>query len=297
MSRRLGLALMAALVSVAVAGCSLPEGIDGDLVDGWVDMPEPEHLVPEAGVCHLSAYQPSVRMDGYDPVSCEESHQIETVYVGFFEGEIAERSTPPEPGTSQWRAGYEQCDRAAAEYLGEDFRYGWLWLGLVVPIERAWRGGARWFRCDIEETARVIDSVPLWFGPRKDALTNPSRLSLGCFRAEPVDDEDTVELIGVDCSQPHNVEFVGVWRSGFSSYPTTPREVNQVHAGCREQVATYVGVPVDDELPYRTGTVFDHISDEDWANGDRTFRCYLWLHDRELTESLRDGGPDALPVL
>lgn len=297
MSRRFGLALAALLISTTVAGCGLPNGLDGDLVDGWVEMPEPEHPVPEAGVCHVSEYQRSVRMHLYNPVSCDDDHQVETVYVGFFEGEIAERATPPEPGTSQWRVGYKECDSAAAEYLGADFRHGWLWLGLVVPTEAAWNGGARWFRCDLEETRRTMHWRPMWPGSRRDALTSPSKLMRGCFDAEPIDGEGRVELGPVDCGVPHNAEFVGVWRSGFNSYPTGSREFNQVHAGCREQVAEYVGLPVDDELPYRTGTIFDHIGEEDWENGDRAFRCYLWLEDAEFTESLKDAGPSALPVL
>jgi hypothetical protein len=69
-----------------------------------------------------------------------------------------------------------------------------------------------------------------------------------------------------------------------------------VHRACRELVAEYAGVPVDGDLPFRTGTYVDPIFDEDWDNGDRGFRCHLWLEDAELTESLKDAGPDALPV-
>lgn len=296
MSRRLGLILaLVVLVAGSVAGCGLPNGVDGDLSDGWVSMPGPEHPLPEAGVCHVSNYQHSVRMHYYNPVSCEDDHQVETVYVGTFEGEIAERATPPEPGTSQWRAGYEECDTAAAEYLGADFRHGFLWLGLVVPSEEAWGGGARWFRCDIEETGRTLHWVSMADGSRAGALASPSGLALGCFETEPAE-QQSVTMSAVECDEPHDAEFVGVWRSQ-GGFPESDRDYQQIHTGCRERVAEYVGVPVDSDLPYRTGTIFDFISEEDWDNGDRSFRCYLWLEGAELTESLQDAGPAALPVL
>jgi hypothetical protein len=286
----------AAVLVVAVAGLAgcagAPEGVDGDLVGGWAPMPELELMVPEAGVCHSGDFRETVRLGlYYDPVDCAAFPSAqETVHVGRFEGEAAERDTPPNPGTGHWRAAYRECDEAAEDYLGADFRHGFLWLGVGVPTNPAWQAGARWFRCDVVEH-NEDDRVAVLEGSRRGALAGPSELARGCFTY--TDDE---WLVPAECTEPHQAEFVGVWHWEESRLPRSDASWERLHRGCRELVAEYVGLPVDGDLSRRTGTFVDPISEEDWDNGDRGFRCYLWLEDAEFTESLKDAGPDALPV-
>jgi len=273
--------------------------VDGDLTGDWGGFGEPTGFVPDAGVCHEAEYQPSAPVADYRPVDCAQPHLVETVHVGTFEDDAAERDAPPETGSSALRAAYRECQKEAADVLGADFRHGRLWLGVAVPSAAGWEGGARWFRCDLMETQEVYGAPVSREGSLAGALGEDGEpgLALGCFTVE-VDDSNVQEMTPVACDQTHEAEFVGVYRSGADEYPRLSDEDAEdlVHDGCREKVAEYVDVPVDSDLVFRTGTIADWMSEEDWRAGDRGFRCYLWLPDRELTESLAGGGTEALPI-
>ncbi|QSB15050.1 septum formation family protein [Natronosporangium hydrolyticum] len=284
------------VMGLLLTGCSLPDGIDGDLTSSWSELAEPVGFVPDAAVCHDAEYDERGSLADYQPVDCADPHLTETVYVGEFTDSAGERTNPPSAGSSDWRSAYRSCDDGAADYLGADFRYARLWLGVTVPTEEAWAGGARWFRCEV---ASLEDRDRTRSGSLAGALSGDSELRLGCFEVGLGDDDQSIESMDpVPCDEPHHAEFVGVWEAPDVPY-LDGREgdsAEQVHRGCREQVAEYVDVPVDGDLQFRTGTIADWMEEEDWDNGDRKFRCYLWLNGEELEDSLADGGDSALPV-
>lgn len=288
------------LAGVLVAGCGPPDGIDGNLTGDWPALPEPTNWVPDVGVCHPSNYKPTGPLFEYFPVDCQQQHVTETVHVGEFTGEAADRVTPPPEGSAGWRAAYAECDEAAAEYLGADFRHGRLWLGVTLPTVPGWEGGGRWFRCEVigsgvpELTDRLARD-----GSLAGALATDSPLLLRCFEATETDDGGSIDRMEpAECDESHNTEFVGIWPAPDVSYLDSedPGAQDQVHGGCREQVAEYADVPVDGNLIFRTGTIVTWIDERDWDNGDRRFRCYLYLSDFDLTESLEGAGTGGLPV-
>lgn len=280
-----------------LAGCALPDGVDGDLTDEWGALAEPAGFVPVVGTCHAEAYRNEGTLDAYQPVECAGEHVTEIVHVGEFSGDV---TSPPEPASDQWRDAFGECEDGAADYLGADYRYARLWLGVVVPSPKAWNGGARWFRCDVLEFDDVILPDATRTGSLAGALADESGdLRLGCFEVVTAENDTQIERMdGVGCDEPHHAEFVGVWLAPDGDYldGDDPDLADQVHEGCREVVAEFVDVPVDGDLPFRTGTIADWVDEEDWNNGDRGFRCYLWLNGDEINESLRGDGPDALPV-
>lgn len=144
--RRLALALV---VGGLLAGCTPVASAvtDGDLLDQWTAFPEPEPFVPEAGTCHTT-YRPSVRLGIYQPIACDIPHDVETVYVGEFTGETADRLTPPAEGTPRM---FNDCLELALDYLG--VRASGLpvpiWTILGWPSKQDWDNGERTFRCTI----------------------------------------------------------------------------------------------------------------------------------------------------
>lgn len=288
------------VVALAMAGCTgLPEGVDGDLTEDWGGFPELVSFTPQAQVCHPETYRPVVSVEHYDPVDCAEPHLLETIHVGTFTGEAGEQDSPPELGSQPWRTVFEQCEGHAEDYLGADFRYGWLWLGAAVPSQEAWDGGARWFRCDLSELEGVTGAPVEREGPLADALAGDSALRLGCYQGVAVDaDEVVTERTSVACDEPHRAEFVGVWRAPDGPYPDADEGgdvVEEVYDGCRSRIAAYTDIPDDERVRYRVGPMADWMSERDWDAGDRAFRCYLLL-DEEVDESLEGAGTDALPV-
>lgn len=288
---------LAAAVLAGCAGEDPPAGVDGDLTGGWAGFAELAPFRPSAPACHPDAYAPTAPLSSYQPVDCDQSHLVETVHVGTFPDKAAEQDTPPAPDSGPQRAAYQECEKRAEEYLGADFRQGRLWLGVAVPSDQGWAGGARWFRCDVMEVESVYGDPVAREGPLSGTLAEDSGLELGCYTVA-VEDGQVSEMSPVACDKKHQAEFVGVWRAEDGDYPD-PADGDAeatVYDGCRQRVADYVSVPADGDLVYRTGTIADWMSRQDWQAGDRAFRCYLWLPERDLTESLRDAGTEALPV-
>lgn len=299
-ARLLRLVAVGGVALVALAGCGdPPPGVDGDLTDEWGAFSAPVGFAPEPQTCHDQPYQPSTGLADYRPVPCDQPHLVETVHVGTFSGDAAELAEPPEPASAEYRAAYRECERQARDYLGAGFRLGRLWLGVSVPSRAGWQGGARWFRCDLVELESVYGEPVRRVGSLANSLARGGKndLRLGCYRAT-VEDGEVTEMTPTDCSAPHDAEFVGTWTAPGDSYPDpSDRDAEaKVYQGCRERVADYVDVPADGDLVYRTGTIADWMSRTEWQAGDRAFRCYLWLPDRELTRSLRGAGTAALPV-
>jgi hypothetical protein len=300
MRRRLWLGAAAGAAALLLAACGgeqLPDGVDGEVANDWGDFSEVVQFVPEAEVCHQGAYQQTAPAADYQPVACDQAHLVETVHVGTFTGEAAELDAPPAPDSGEHRAAYRACERQARDYLGAGFREGRLWLGVAVPTASGWEGGARWYRCELMEVESVYGDAVEREGSLAGALDEDSGLQLGCYQVS-VDGGVVSQLTPVACDETHQAEFVGVWRPDGGGYPdpTDGDAEARVYDGCRAQVAKYVDVPADENLIYRTGTIADWMSEQDWAAGDRAFRCYLWLPDAELTRSLAGAGADALPI-
>lgn len=294
--------LAAGIVGLAgpllVAGCATPEGIDRDLTGDWRPMPSAVGWVPEVGACHQGDYQTASSLIGYQPVDCQSGHLTETVHVGEFTQEAAERVTPPPDGAAEWRTAYQECDEAAADYLGTDFRHGHLWMGVTVPSVAGWEGGARWFRCEVLEIDVDTNELQTRVESLAGVLAGESDLLLRCFEAETPDPDQVDRLIPTGCGEPHDAEFVGTWVAPDVPYLDQEDEDSheQVHRGCLEEVAGYVDVPVDGNLQFRSGTITFGMREEEWDRGDRAFRCFLWLDDEDLTRSLKGTGTDGLPI-
>jgi hypothetical protein len=135
-------------------------------------------------------------------------------------------------------------------------------------------------------------------GSLAGVLDGDSDLLRGCYTASLEAGGEVGEMEPVACDEPHQAEFVGVWVAPDVPYLDGADEssVERVLRGCREQVAEYVDVPVDGNLQFRTGAIATWMDEVDWDNGDRGFRCHLFLHDEELTESLEGAGTSGLPI-
>ena len=120
---------------------------------------------------------------------------------------------------------------------------------------------------------------------------------LACYGIQ-VDSRGAVDTMpAASCNGRHNAEYAGLWYAGErAAYPKTGAQWTAFHAGCRESVASYVGVPDDADLQYRTGVVSIPGGADVWTQGDHAVRCYLWLDGLALTSSLKDKGAAALPV-
>lgn len=287
---------LATMATLALAGCGLHQGVDGDLVDDWAPLAAPAVFQPESDTCHPVAVK-QASLTAHQPVDCDEEHQAETVYVGTLVEVPADQRTPPRPGAAARQAAYRECLREAKSALGTDHQNTRVGLYLVLPSDAGWRGGARWFRCDLVEYANIATSlVTERMGSLRGALTDASSpLALRCFNAV-LTNKRVSSLNPVACTQSHNVEFVGTYQAPSGRYATVTRDEQKIHQACLEVVATYAKLPKDGNLRYRAGTIAFRPFQEEWEDGNRDMRCFLWTGDRKLTRSVEGGGTAVLPI-
>jgi hypothetical protein len=229
-------------------------------------------------------------------VDCAAPHGAETIYVGELPGAPA---AAPAAGSPAQLAAYAECDKRAAAHLGADWRTARLRLAVVLPTAAAWSGGARWYRCDVEEVSLI--------GPDGRGVTRSGGLAgalaaadaplrLLCNRMEIDRARKVINVPPVPCEQKHNGEFVGVWRATPTTYPARTEDYIPFFEACREAIGAYAGVPVDRWLVHRADVVPVLAPAAEWKAGDRGVRCYLYLNDRQVTRSLKGAGDKGLPV-
>jgi hypothetical protein len=285
--RRWAATLTGALV-LAVAGCAArPEGVDGDLTDGWRPLPAAQQFRPAAGTCHAELAE-SGAADRYAPIPCTGPHLAETVAVADLAGAAA--LAAPQDGLP---AAYTECARRTTAFLGADWRTGWLLMQPVLPSRNAWSGGARWFRCDVAETSPTDGKLVDRATSVKAGLRPGAPLRMAC--ADPkVDGVQVTEMRPVACAGRHRAEFAGLYQSKRAR----PADVTdaEMEKGCGSAIARFTGIPDDGNVQYRVGWLGFPPDDAAWRLGDRAIRCFLWLNGEPMTGSYRDAGTKKLKI-
>lgn len=288
------IALCATLVALALAGCASPGGTDGDLVDDWAPIAAATGFTPEAGTCHRT--ETGGYRSSYSPRPCDESHIRETLHVGTVTGAGAAESRPPTTGSAGMQDAYATCHREVNQALGADWRGGRIGLYVMFPSQAGWRGGSRWFRCDVSEVRSLDDpsSVPR-SASLAGALKGDSPLRHTCFEPEIDDDDELTSMAAVSCTSRHHAEFVGVWTAPDTDYATFKRNERKTSDGCSALIAEYAGVPRAN-LRYRSGWIYYEPTEEQWRDGERGVGCFLYVDSRSLTRSMKGAGKAGLPA-
>jgi Septum formation len=274
-----------ALVATLLSGCGgRPAGVDGDLTNGWAAMGKAIVPTPVAGACHNS-WQDVVQVT--DAVDCATRyHEAETAYVGTFTGADAQRLTVPVSGSPARVAAYAHCLTAAADYLGGDPHTAHVWLGLVLPSDAMWRGGARWYRCDLQGYTDFLDSAMVVNSSVRNGLRGSAPLRLNCLQDSGAT-KTASDYHQVGCGEPHDDEFAGVYTA-----PNTPFQSDdtargkQEDQGCEAVVARYLGFTDGVIRSSRVGWLAWGFNEQRWQWGDRTEWCFAWVS----TQSKRVAG-------
>ncbi|XVU23192.1 septum formation family protein [Actinoplanes sp. CA-054009] len=277
-------AVLAGALVLALAGCGeLPDGVDGDLTDGWHTPPAALQYRPVGGGCHTDLAE-TATIDDDARVSCDEPHLAETFAVADL-GEVT-------AATRDARA-FQECSARAAIFVGGDWRTGWLLLQPVLPSDKAWSGGARWVRCDLAETAPSDGTLVRRSGSVRDGLKGAGKLRMTCADAA-VEGDQVTGLRTVSCAARHTSEFAGLF---VSKRPTaaavTPAEMEK---GCNAAIAKFTGIPNDSTIKNRVGWLGFPPDKESWRQGDRAIRCFLWLNGEKMVGSYRNAGTGKLKI-
>ena len=149
-------------------------------------------------------------LDKLDAVS--QYSEVASLIVEDAEGKVllSTRSATPRPAVE------------LAEFLGADFRYGPVWLGVAVPTQLAWDGGARWFRCDVTELEAVAGEPVTRQGSLAGALASGEPLRLGKLIGEGQSFMSTILPSGKRAGARGLPDVLGAWLlAAYDDMPTS----------------------------------------------------------------------------
>jgi len=279
--------MFAAVVLLSLAGCDGTQPVGEAIASASASAAAPSAVaLPAEGMCHTGQ-----SLDMYDyravtlnPVDCAAEHQAEIVRVGRL-------TTPPENKT---REVFADCDSAAREYVGGDWHEGRLGLAIVVPSTDEWNAGAREYRCALFEFAADGFVSRMRSGSLKDGLRGARPLALTCVDVLAIPDgqggyRSIDRLVPIDCTQPHNGEYVGLYVGAEGPHPGMPKLAGEVTQFCTAKAAKFLGESPS-KFERRTDMIIVPIggNPDRWALGDRTSHCYIVTRpDNRVTKSLK----------
>lgn len=287
--RRRFVAVLGTLGVVAVlAGCtSMPPGVDGNLTDAWPAMPVAKVSIPVAGVCY---YMQSTGFSAGDDstIPCSDPHGAETVYVGTFSGADADRSAVPAKGSQALVDTFGECRKNATSYLGDDFLTGVMSLNVVLPVAAAWKGGARWFRCDVTRFTDLKHSKIVGDGSAKDGLRGARPLAITCLIVTDDGKNTITDEQLIPCAQPHNAELTGLFTAPNVPWPSEDKSRSDMaQKGCEGVVAQYLGLSGGQVTNPVLGWGWDQFTRAAWEMGDRTIRCLVMAYKGNSVNNAR----------
>ena len=290
MRRRFATVLVTLGAVAALAGCtSMPPNVDGNLTNAWPAMPVAKVSVPVAGVCYPT--RPTGFGTGDETtVPCTATHDTETVYVGTFTGGDADRSGAPAKGSPALATTFADCRKNAVAYLGDDYYLGPMTLDVTVPVDAAWKGGARWYRCDIERYTDTQYQV-VASGTAKDGLRGARPLAITCIVVSDTDKDHSRWDQFVPCTQPHNGEVAGLFTAPDVPWPADEKTRDDIGGkGCEAVVAQFLGLSGGRDTNTVLGWSWEPFDQDRWTLGDRTIRCVVLGFKNDAVNGVRFTG-------
>ncbi len=127
-------------------------------------------------------------------------------------------------------------------------------------------------------TEAIVDTSP--FIEQVD-LENWSDAAVGdCFN-EDRDEFGIYPPIVVDCRSSHDGEFSFIGNLPQDNWPGTEEASSTANALCIDAFPGYIGSEYSESVWYSNGL---YPSEEQWASGDKTFHCYVYLPDTTASE-------------
>lgn len=287
-----------ALVMVAAAGCSrVPAGVDKDLVDEWAMLAEAKVPEPVAGACWTSYADDVWDLVGVTvaatPVACDAQHIIETVHVGHFTGAQADADRPPP--VDQMTDAYAACDAELTKFLGASWQLGRARMLVFPPTTTQWRGGARFYRCDVASLRGINGDFEERTASLKGSLQPGGDRLLGCAVRTGTEDSWS-DMTPAACTTPHDLEFLGIVGSRSATRPAGTDAVRAAFGTpCLDQLRAYTKASDNTLAKAKVRYGYQQIAAgvPEWSTGNHNAYCFVLL-PKKITRSLKNNGNTAI---
>jgi len=230
------------------------------------------------------------------PVRCDQPHHYETYYRGRLSGPDADAVSPDLARTS---ARVRQlCDAAVEPFLGGPYSDARVITDVIMPTDRGWAAGDRWFNCVLGETGDVLGRFVRRTDTLRDGLRGDRPLAVGCVDVVAIDGK--IERIDyARCATAHSGEFVGAHAiEDTDAYPDDETADAIAGPACVRLAAAFLGLTEQEfEAREDIGYTWIMADEEGWRIGDRSVRCLVTTRDykRVVTGSVKGLGPSRLP--
>jgi hypothetical protein len=223
---------------------------------------------PEVGACRMLKVEDlKLPTNTTKVVDCSEDHNAVTLAAGELPVAYADETWNSELVAN---AAFAICAKTFAKTLGADESsamrtlLSWHWFR---PSEKAWKDGARWYRCDLvggnadgSELINLPESAAdlLQPGPKMDPW-------MACVNSDSIADATRIP-----CTDDHKWRAVTTIKVGTEgdTYPGDDEVTNKTRAFCSDSVAAWLGYPADYDFAF---TVF---GEDEWDAGNRRSICW-----------------------
>ncbi|MEV4508283.1 septum formation family protein [Dactylosporangium sp. NPDC049525] len=292
------MAAVLALTLAAAAGCTaVPAGVDKDLVDEWAMIGEAKVPEPSAGACWTSS---ATYIDKIvtTPIAttatpCNGPHIIETVHVGHFTGATADADQPPAP--DKIAETYTACEAEVTKFLGGSWKAGRVRMLVYPPTATQWRGGARFYRCDVASLKGMLGALEQRAASLQGSLQPGGDRLIGCAAMNGTIDT-WKDVTSVVCTAPHDVEFMGVIASKSGTFPQDKDAWKAAYdTACVDQIRSFTNGAINALASAKARYWYAPIAanGQEWGAGNHSGVCYVLL-PKKLTRSLKNNGKAAV---
>jgi hypothetical protein len=131
----------------------------------------------------------------------------------------------------------------------------------------------------------------------RDELRKPSStLVLRCFVTTPFSADKIKDTAATPCGKKHQAEFAGVWTAPETSAAAIAKNDKPVVAGCLHVIGKFTHLSDKQIAKGDAGWLYFLPTDEEWQQGERGVRCFVYSDHEPITGSVKGIGPAALGV-
>lgn len=253
---------VATLLLTGGCGSHLSADVDPEQVDAVSPPPN--------GVCRLlEPRDVQAPTDATRTVSCTKRHTAETYAVGELPDDLSDAAYDSKEVAL---AGYRACSDAFAKHLGADESVvmrtvlSWAWFR---PSEKAWKKGARWYRCDLVGGTEAVAKERYLALPKRTAgllhTSKPADRWMVCGRGRSVSTSAKVP-----CNRPHDWRAATTIKVGEpkQAYPGDRAIEVTTREYCRNSISAWLNYAVD----FQFGYTWFH--EAEWEAGNRRSICW-----------------------